>query len=152
MNMNESYMHLALEEAKIAQELGEIPIGAVGVINGEVIARAGNRSITHCDPSAHAEMQIIRQVAKQIGNYRLNDLTVVVTIEPCVMCMGALIHARIGKLVFGAYNSRGGACGSDFDLSRHSALNHHIKEVQGGVLEAQCAQLMRQFFRKQEVS
>lgn len=144
---DEKWMQLALEEAHLACLRGEVPIGAVLVQNGELIARGGNQTITSCDPSAHAEIVVLREAAKKIGNYRILDSALYVTVEPCVMCVGAMIQARICKLVFGAYNFRGGACGTDLDLTRHSALNHHINEVKGEVLMASCRDLMQNFFR-----
>lgn len=146
MTSDENWMQLALAEAQAAGERGEIPIGTVLVKDGEVIAKSGNRTITDCDPSAHAEIVVLREAAKKLGNYRLEGCALYVTVEPCVMCMGALIQSRMTKLVFGTYNLRGGACGTDFDLARHPALNHHIREVKGGVLDEEARQLMQQFF------
>lgn len=145
---DEDYMRLALEEAQAAAECGEIPIGAVLIDSaGTVIARAGNRTIADCDPTAHSEILVLRKAAQHIGNYRLTGCALYVSVEPCVMCAGALIQARIRKLVFGAYNLRGGACGTDFDLTRHRALNHAIAEVKGGVLAEPCSAVIQQFFR-----
>lgn len=141
-------MRLALEQAQLAAEIGEIPIGAVLVYQQQVIAANFNRTISACDPSAHSEILVLREGAQRIKNYRLTEMALYVTVEPCVMCVGALIHARIEKLVFGAYNARGGACGSSFDLTRHAQLNHHINEVKGGVLAAECQLLLQQFFQK----
>lgn len=141
-------MQLAMAEAELAASRGEIPIGAVLVSqDGVLLAKNGNRTIRDCDPTAHSEILVLREAAKRVGNYRLIDAALYVTVEPCVMCAGALIQARIRKLVFGAYNLRGGACGTSFDLTRNRALNHQIAEVKGGVLEAQCAALMQDFFK-----
>ena len=143
---DEHWMRMALEEARRGAACGEIPIGAVLVREGKLLARGANHTIRHCDPSAHAEIVVLREAAKKMKNYRLTDTALYVTVEPCVMCVGAMVQARITKLVFGTYNLRGGACGTDFDLTRHPALNHHIREVRGGVLAEACRALMQDFF------
>lgn len=144
---DEQWMQVALEEARRAAALGEIPIGALLIKDGKLLARGINRTIGSCDPSAHAEIVVLREAAKKIENYRLTDTALYVTVEPCVMCVGAMIQARISKLVFGTYNLRGGACGTAFDLTRHPALNHHIHAVRGGVLAEACQAVMQEFFR-----
>ncbi len=143
---DEHWMRMALEEARRGAAYGEIPIGAVLVREGKLLACGANHTIRNCDPSAHAEIVVLREAAKKMKNYRLTDTALYVTVEPCVMCVGAMVQARITKLVFGTYNLRGGACGTDFDLTRHPALNHHIREVRGGVLAEPCRALMQDFF------
>jgi tRNA(adenine34) deaminase len=147
----EAFMSLALEQAHKAEECGEVPVGAV-IINeeGTVIATGYNQPITTNDPTAHAEIQAIRAAGKAVGNYRLPGCTMFVTLEPCPMCMGALIHARIKKLIIGAPDPRTGAAGSVLDLGSHSALNHRI-EVKSGILETECSSLLKQFFKNKRV-
>ena len=140
------YMSAALEQATLARDVGEVPIGAVIVINGEIIARAFNQPIRNVDPTAHAEIVALRQAATAIGNYRLMGATVYVTIEPCLMCVGALVHARVKEVVFGAPEPRWGALVSSLQAHEAPGLNHRLVVV-GGVLEDQCRELMQQFFR-----
>lgn len=140
------YMQLAIEEARAAEIIDEVPVGALVVdANGEVVARCHNEPITRCDPSAHAEMLAVRSAAEQIQNYRLLGTTLYATVEPCVMCMGAIVHARVAKVVFGAPDPKWGALGSLYDFSQDVRLNHH-PEVVAGVCADQCRQLMRDFF------
>lgn len=139
-------MRHALAQAELAFAAGEVPIGAVIVIHDEIIAADYNRTISNCDPSAHSEILVLRAAAQHIGNYRLADARLYVSVEPCIMCMGAMIQARLPALIFGAYNEKGGACGSAYDLSREPTLNHHLHEVKGGVLAAQSRALMQAFF------
>lgn len=141
-------MQTALQAAVEAENSGEIPIGACLIDkNGELLATAGNRTITDNDPTAHAEILILREAAKKIGNYRLTDATVYTTIEPCAMCAGALVNARIKRLVFGAHDIRFGAVESVFRLCDSSSLNHRI-EIISGVLAVDCKKLMQDFFRR----
>ena len=141
-----AFMQEALACAHEAYRLGEVPVGAVLVDpSGAVLARASNAPIARHDPTAHAEIVAVREGARLLGNYRLPGCTLYVTLEPCAMCVGALIHARIARLVFAAADPKTGACGSVFDLARSERLNHRI-EVGGGVLEAESAQLLRRFF------
>jgi len=140
-------MARALELAAIAYGLGEIPIGAVVVQAGEIVGEGYNRSITDLDPSAHAEMVAIRHAAQRLGNYRLVDCTLYVTVEPCTMCTGLLVHARIQKLLFGAAEPKAGAVQSAMKIGELSHLNHNF-EVEGGILETQCAELMSRFFKE----
>ena len=141
------FMGLALAEAENAGNNGEVPVGAVLVSRtGEVLARAGNRTIVDSDPSGHAEMVVLREASKKTGNYRLLGATLYATIEPCVMCMGAIMHARVERLVFGAPDPKWGAAGSLYDFSLDRRLNHRL-EVSGGVLEDRCRDLMQAFFR-----
>lgn len=139
-------MRHALAQAELAFAAGEVPIGAVIVIHDEMIAADYNRTISNCDPSAHSEILVLRAAAQHIGNYRLADARLYVSVEPCIMCMGAMIQARLPALIFGAYNEKGGACGSAYDLSREPVLNHHLHEVKGGVLAAESRALMQAFF------
>ena len=142
------FMRLALQEAYKAQRRGEVPVGAVIVDqNGTILARAGNRSIADRDPSGHAEMVAIREAGKGLDNYRLLNTTLYATIEPCVMCAGAMIHARISRLVFGALDPKTGAVVSLYKIGCDRKLNHQL-EVKGGVLEEECAELLSSFFRK----
>jgi len=147
VRMNDKdYIQLAMEEAAAAERAGEVPIGAVVVgADGQVMARSGNRTIRDCDPTAHAEMVVLREASKAAGNYRLSDLTLYATLEPCAMCAGAMIQARMARLVYGADDPRGGAVRSCFAVLEHPALNHHV-EVTAGVLAEQCATLMKAFF------
>jgi tRNA(adenine34) deaminase len=144
---HETFMTLALDEAKKAGQIGEVPIGAVLVAaNGEIISAACNRTIELADPTAHAEILALRQASAEIGNYRLLNTTLYVTVEPCIMCMGAIVHARVAHLVFGAPDPKWGAAGSLYDISRDERLNHRV-EVLKGVLGADCRSLMQNFFR-----
>ena len=142
---DEQFMRAALAEAKVAGQADEVPVGAVVVRNGEVIGRGLNRPVQDCDPTAHAEIVAIRAAAASEKNYRLKDTTLYVTLEPCPMCVGAMLHARIGRLVFGAYDPKVGAAGSVFDLCDDRRLNHRF-EVNGGLLEDQCSALLQNFF------
>jgi tRNA(adenine34) deaminase len=141
------YMGEALAQAREALTAGEVPVGAVMVDReGEILARAFNRPISLNDPTAHAEVLALRQGAAALGNYRLPGVSLYVTIEPCIMCVGALIHARVARLVFGAKDPKAGACVSVFRLPEDPRLNHRL-EVVGGVREEECRELMQQFFQ-----
>src|SRR6202022_539452 len=131
-------MQQALAEARESAASGEVPIGAVLVYEGRILARAGNRTIRDCDPTAHAEIVALREAAKIIGNYRLADTTLYVTIEPCSMCAGAMIQARVARLVYGCDDPKGGAVRSCFEVLTHPRLNHRV-EVTAGVLASECA-------------
>ncbi len=144
---DETFMRAAIAEAKVAASVGEVPVGAVLVHNNEIIGRGLNRPVQDHDPTAHAEIVAMRAAAAKLQNYRLNDATVYVTLEPCPMCVGAMLHARISRLVFGAYDPKSGAAGSVLDLSDDRRLNHRI-EVNGGLFEDQCGGLLQQFFEK----
>ncbi len=139
-------MALAIEQALLAAEEGEVPVGAVVVVEDRVIAAAHNRPIALSDPTAHAEMLAIRQAAKELSTYRLSGATIYVTLEPCVMCVGAMVLARVARLKFGARDPKAGAVGSVYDLGRDGRLNHRI-EVIGGLMEPECAAILREFFR-----
>jgi tRNA(adenine34) deaminase len=139
-------MQKALALAQQAAEHGEVPVGALVVMDNRIIGAGYNRSISACDPTAHAEVMALRQAATHLGNYRLIDTTLYVTLEPCPMCAGALIHARVGRVVFGASDPRSGAAGSVFNILQSEVLNHRA-EVTGGVLADECSALLRDFFR-----
>ncbi|MFZ1830678.1 MAG: tRNA adenosine(34) deaminase TadA [Candidatus Competibacteraceae bacterium] len=140
------WMHRALALAQRAAEAGEVPVGAVLVRGGECIGEGWNRPIGACDPTAHAEMVALRAAAAQTGNYRLVDSTLYVTLEPCPMCAGAMVHARVARVVYGAADPRAGAAGTVFDLLRSTVLNHRAA-VTGGVVAEECGTLLREFFR-----
>ncbi len=144
-------MSRALELARFAEANGEVPVGAVIVKDNQIIGEGWNQPITTHDPSAHAEMLAMRAAAKSLGNYRLLDTTLYVTLEPCAMCAGAMVHARIKRLVYAATDPRAGAAGTLFNIVQHDALNHRV-EVTGGVLEEECAALLRNFFRTRRIS
>lgn len=140
-------MEAALAEARLAVEAGEVPIGAVIVYDGAIIARGRNSVICGNDPTAHAEIVALRQAALTLRNYRLNGCTLYVTLEPCAMCAGAMIHARIERLVYAAADPKAGACGSVLSVLNHPQLNHQIK-VEQGILASESAELLRSFFRE----
>jgi tRNA(adenine34) deaminase len=144
---HEIFMRAALEQARLAIDAGEVPIGAVVVIAGQIVARAFNQPIRAVDPTAHAEVLALRAAAQQIGNYRLTGARLYVTVEPCLMCVGALVHARITEVVFGAVEPRSGALVSTVRGHEIAGLNHRIT-VTGGVLESDCRDLIQQFFRE----
>jgi tRNA(adenine34) deaminase len=143
---DELYMHRALELARCAEAEGEVPVGAVLVSGGRVVAETWNRPISSNDPTAHAELLALRAAGQALGNYRLVGATLYVTLEPCAMCAGAMVHARIARLVYGAPDPKAGAAGSVFDLLRSEALNHRV-EVEGGVLGEACGELLKSFFQ-----
>ena len=142
----------ALEEAKKAADMGEVPVGAVIVRDGEIIGRGHNETETRKDPTAHAEIMALRQGGLVMQNYRLIDATLYVTLEPCVMCAGAMIHSRIGRVVFGARDAKTGAAGSLMDVLHHPGMNHRV-EITEGILADECAALLSDFFRmrRQEI-
>lgn len=139
------FMRAALDEARAAAERGEVPVGAVVVLNDEIIARAGNRTIGDCDPTAHAEIIALREASKRLVNYRLAGAELYVTIEPCAMCAGAMIQARIARLVYGAEDAKGGAVRSCFAVLDHPQLNHRVA-VTAGVLAEESAAVLKDFF------
>jgi tRNA(adenine34) deaminase len=139
-------MHEALAAAAESAAAGEVPVGAVIVRDGRVIARAANRTIRDQDASAHAEMLALREASRALGQWRLDDCTLVVTLEPCAMCAGAIVLARVARVVFGAWDEKAGMAGSVGDLLRHPRLNHR-PEVAGGVLADDCAAMLSEFFR-----
>ena len=141
-----AHMRRALELAQQAASDGEVPVGAVVVLNGEVVGEGHNRPISTSDPTAHAEIVAMRNASTRVQNYRLSGATLVVTVEPCLMCVGAMVHARIGTVVYGAPEPRTGALGSAIAAHDTPGLNHRLAVV-SGVLEAECRQAMRDFFR-----
>ena len=140
------WMSIAIELAKQAGESGEVPVGAVLILDDKIIGEGRNQSIELNDPSAHAEIQALREAGSKIGNYRLNRSKIYVTIEPCTMCIGALVHARIEKLIFGAREPKSGAVSYPIDILEKNSFNHRFKVIEG-VLEDECSQLLRNFFR-----
>jgi tRNA(Arg) A34 adenosine deaminase TadA len=138
-------MRAALREAERGAREMEVPVGAVVAADGRIIARAHNRPIKSHDPTAHAEILALRLAARRVGNYRLNGCTLYVTIEPCAMCAGAIVHARLKRVIFGARDPKAGACGSALKVLNHPKLNHHA-EVLSGTLERECAKLIKDFF------
>lgn len=141
------YMQRALNQARLAEQEGEVPVGAVLVIGDEIVAEAHNQPIGQNDPSAHAEIQVLRAAGAKLENYRLPNSTLYVTLEPCAMCAGAIIHARVSEVVFGANDPRTGAAGSVFDLLPSDERWNHRTQVRGGVLAAESADLLRAFFK-----
>jgi tRNA(adenine34) deaminase len=144
---DQSFMRRALELARDAQALGEVPVGALIVLDGAIVGEGLNRPISSKDPTAHAEVQALRAAAQTVGNYRLPGSTLYVTLEPCAMCAGAIMHARVARVVFGASDPKTGACGSVLDLFAEQRLNHHAELVRG-VLSAECGELLREFFAR----
>ena len=144
-------MSQALEQARSAAHAGEVPVGAVLVRDGEILGKGGNQSIGACDPTAHAEIVALRAAAACVSNYRLVGSTLYVTLEPCPMCAGAMIHARIARVVFGAADPRAGAAGTVCNLLQTNFLNHRA-DVAGGLLAAECGTLLREFFRARRSS
>jgi tRNA(adenine34) deaminase len=144
-------MRAAFEEARKAAEAGEVPIGAVIVRDGSILARGQNAVIRSSDPTAHAEIVVLREAAAALGNYRLNGCTLYVTLEPCAMCAGAMIHARLDRLVYGAGDPKAGACGSVLTVLNHPQLNHAM-QVEQGILSEEAGELLRSFFRDRRQS
>ena len=143
--MTDKFMRVALELAAQAAAAGEVPVGAVVVKDGEIVGRGYNRPITSKDPTAHAEIVALREAAAALGNYRLPGCELYVTLEPCPMCVGAMVHARIARIVFGARDPKTGACGSIVDLPALSQWNHH-GDFEGGMLEIECGAMLKDFF------
>jgi tRNA(adenine34) deaminase len=142
---HDTYMQAALEQAKLGAAAGEVPIGAVLVVNGQIVSEAFNQPIGSVDPTAHAEVLVLREAARALGNYRLTDATVYVTIEPCLMCVGALVHARVREVVYGATEPKTGALVSAVRALDQPGLNHRFA-ITGGVLELECRTLIQKFF------
>jgi tRNA(adenine34) deaminase len=143
--LDEDFMGVALGLAREAGAAGEVPVGAVVVLDGEIIGRGFNQPILRHDPTAHAEIMALRDAADQVGNYRLPGSTLYVTLEPCVMCTGAIMHARVARVVYGARDPKTGAAGSVVDLYGESRLNHHA-DIEGGILAEECGALLSSFF------
>lgn len=146
MNNDEKWMQVAIEQALQAEKEGEVPVGAIMINDGRLIAKAYNQPISRNDPTAHAEIQALRTAGEIKKNYRLVGSTLYVTLEPCAMCLGAMIHARINRIVFGAYDPKSGVCGSCIDLQNEKIFNHKII-ITGGVLEQRCKELLYSFFK-----
>ena len=147
MTEDEKWMQLAITEAHLAASKNEIPVGAVLIQNGIVIAKAHNQPISHNDPTAHAEILALRIGGEKQKNYRLINCTLYVTLEPCTMCFGAMIHARINRIVFGASDPKSGVCGSCKNLAKEKIFNHEVS-VLGGILESDCRKILQEFFQK----
>ena len=147
----EAYLRHALEQAALAAAAGEVPVGAILVHEGRIVARGQNRVLRDVDPTAHAEIVALRAAASALGNYRLTECELYVTLEPCAMCAGAMIHARLGALTYGADDPKAGAAGSVLSVLNHPLLNHRMK-VTGGVLAEECGEILRQFFRSRRTS
>ncbi|MBU3567208.1 tRNA adenosine(34) deaminase TadA [Polynucleobacter alcilacus] len=147
IELDRQFMQQALEQAQLAALAGEVPVGAVLVRDGQVISRAFNKPITDHDPSAHAEMLALRQAALAAENYRLPGATLYVTLEPCTMCAGAILHARLDRIVYGASDPKTGAAGSVLDVFSSEQINHQTS-VEGGVMGEECGQLLRDFFKE----
>jgi tRNA(adenine34) deaminase len=143
---HELFMEQALHEAKKAARKGEVPIGAVIVLDNKIIARSHNLKETTTDPTAHAEIIAIKKASKKLKKWRLLNSTIYVTLEPCLMCMGALIQARVPRLVFGSYDPKAGACGSVYDVSNDKRLNHRIKTI-NGIMAVECERILKEFFK-----
>jgi tRNA(adenine34) deaminase len=146
MNIDEKWMKIAISEASVAKNEGEIPVGAVLIHNNKLIAKAHNQPILNHDPTAHAEVIALRKAGKKLNNYRLAGSTLYVTLEPCVMCLGAIMHARIDRIVFGASDPKTGVCGSKADLTSEAFFTHKVK-VDGGVLEEENKEILQSFFK-----
>jgi tRNA(adenine34) deaminase len=145
--IDHQFMEQAIEQAQLAALEGEVPVGAVLVRDGKVISKAFNQPITHHDPSAHAEMLALRAAAKSEENYRLPGSTLYVTLEPCVMCAGAMLHARVDRVVYGAPDPKTGAAGSVLDVFSSKQINHQTS-VEGGIMGEECGELLRSFFKE----
>jgi len=146
MNDDEKWMRIAISEANLAKNEGEIPVGAVLIQNDKLIAKAHNQPILNHDPTAHAEIEVLRQAGSKLKNYRLLESTLYVTLEPCAMCLGAIMHARIARIVFGASDPKTGVCGSKADLTSEDFITHKVK-VKGGVLEEESKEILQSFFK-----
>jgi len=146
MEHHDTYMRAALDEARQAFDAGEVPVGAVVVLGGEIVGRGFNQPISANDPTAHAEVVALRAAARSLGNYRLVGTTLYVTIEPCLMCVGAMVHARVGTLVFGALEPKAGAIASSCQAHELPSLNHRIEVVEG-VLDEECRAIIQEFFK-----
>ena len=146
MNNHKKWMQIAIDEASLAQIENEVPVGAIIIQNDKLIAKAHNQSISKNDPTAHAEILVLRKAGKKQKNYRLIDATLYVTLEPCAMCLGAMMHARIDKIIFGASDPKSGVCGSCINLCKEKNFNHKISVI-GGIMEKKCSKLLQDFFK-----
>jgi tRNA(adenine34) deaminase len=145
-DQDQQFMTAAIAEARRAEAEGEVPVGAIAVAGGQIVGAGHNRPIGLSDPTAHAEILAIRSAASKLKRYRLETVSIYVTLEPCVMCVGAMVNARIARVIYGARDEKAGALGSVYDVGRDGRLNHRF-EVIAGVMEAECAEIMREFFR-----
>lgn len=150
IQIHEMFMRRAIELAAAAERTGEVPVGAVVVHDGRIIGEGFNSPIADCDPTAHAEIVAMRRAAQALGNYRLDGATIYATLEPCIMCAGAIVHARVGRLVFGARDLRFGGVRSKFRLADSELLNHQVDVVEG-VLGAECTQILQRFFTQKRI-
>jgi len=150
LDSDQQFMKLALQEAQKSNVINEVPVGAIIVVNGEVISKSNNKSISLNDPTSHAEINAIRKASENLGNYRSTGATLYVTLEPCAMCYGAIIHARISRLVFGANDPKTGVCGSSIKLHEQACFNH-FPEILGGVLEEDCSLILKDFFKEKRI-
>jgi len=146
MNNDEKWMKIAISEANLATNEGEIPVGAILIQDGKLIAKAHNQPILNHDPTAHAEVEVLRKAGRKLKNYRLSGSTLYVTLEPCAMCLGAIMHARVERIVYGASDPKTGVCGSKTDLTSESFFTHKVK-VDGGVLEEENKEILQSFFK-----
>jgi len=146
MNEDVKWMQMAIQEAIKADKEGEVPVGAVLTKDGQLIAKAHNRPILSHDATAHAEIQLLRAAGKKLENYRLNDTTLYVTLEPCAMCFGAIMQARVKRIVFGSHDPKTGVCGSCIDLTDSNCFKHKIS-ITGGILKNECSQILQTFFK-----
>lgn len=143
---DEKWMKKAIEHANLAADNDEVPVGAILTHKGSFIASGANATIGTNDPTAHAEINTLREAGEKLGNYRMVDTTLYVTLEPCIMCMGAIIHARVERLVFGAFDPKTGAAGSVYSIGTDDKLNHNVT-IEGGILQEECGQLLKDFFK-----
>ena len=150
IQIHEMFMRRAIGLAAAAEDAGEVPVGALVVHDGRIIGEGFNSPIADCDPTAHAEIAAMRNAARALGNYRLDGVTLYATLEPCIMCAGAIVHARVGRLVFGARDLRFGGVRSKFRLADSDLLNHQVEVVEG-VLGAECTQILQRFFEKKRI-
>jgi tRNA(adenine34) deaminase len=146
MTRKSKWMHFAIKQAMIAEQNGEVPVGAVLISNNQLIAKAHNSSILKNDPTAHAEIEVLRLAGTKLNNYRLNNTELFVTLEPCMMCISAIIQARIAKVYFGAFDTKMGACGSSEDFSSLGCFNHEVM-VEGGIHDIECKNILQSFFK-----
>jgi len=151
MQTDDNFMKIALEEAQAAYDCGEVPVGAIVVQEGRILAQAHNSPITRNDPSAHAEMLALRQAAETYGNYRLLGAELYVTLEPCIMCAGAIIQARLARVIFGARDPKSGAIVSLYKILTDERLNHQV-EITEGILQEECGEILGRFFRQKRVT
>ena len=150
MKPDEEWMQHAFQLAKKSEEHNEVPVGAIVVYRNEIIGEGWNHPISSNNPTAHAEIMALKKAGKKIGNYRLPESTMYVTLEPCVMCAGAIVHARVAKLVYAVKDEKTGACGSVFNITQAEKLNHHVR-IEKGVLEKECRALIQDFFKEKRL-